>query len=51
MFWPKVVGQSGTASAEPVLVTRPPTKMSSMVTPAVISASLCGHGEAPNGEW
>src|SRR5712691_5093370 len=44
MVWPKVVCQSGTASADPVLVTSPPTKMSSMVAPAVTTANRCGHG-------
>src|SRR6185295_16772871 len=46
MLCPNVVGQSGTASADPVLVTSPPTKMSSTVTPAVSTASRCGHGLA-----
>src|SRR5215831_8841429 len=41
MLWPKVVGQSGTARAAPVLVTRPPNTMSTSVTVAVTRARRC----------
>src|SRR5947209_20605635 len=46
MFCPNVVGQSGTAMPEPVLVTRPPMKMSGSVNAATVSASLRGRAEA-----
>src|SRR5438552_959337 len=36
--WPNDRGQSGTASPDPVLVTRPPTKRSIRVAPAVTTA-------------
>src|SRR4030095_3578674 len=38
MLWPNVLGQSGTASAAPVLVTRPPRRMSTPVAASVMSA-------------
>src|SRR5262245_56563298 len=41
MFSPKVVGQSGTARAAPVLVTSPPKTISTAVTAAVTRASPC----------
>ena len=41
MLWPKVVGQSGTARAAPVLVTRPPKTISTPVAAAVSTASRC----------
>src|SRR4029450_9319883 len=41
MLWPKVVGQSGTARAAPVLVTRPPKTISTQVAAAVSTASRC----------
>src|SRR5581483_3507921 len=45
MVCPKVVGQSGTARAAPVLVTRPPATIRSSVVPAVVAASRCGQSE------
>jgi hypothetical protein len=44
MVYPNVVGQSGTASPAPVLVTRPPARIKRKVAPAVARASPCGHG-------
>src|SRR5262245_50789066 len=41
MLWPKVVGQSGTARADPVLVTSPPKTTSTSVANHVTSASRC----------
>src|SRR5262245_43064090 len=41
MLWPKVVGQSGTARAAPVLVTSPPNRISTNVTAAVTTARPC----------
>src|SRR5688572_5596307 len=38
MLWPKVLGQSGTASAAPVFVTSPPKRMSTNVAATVTSA-------------
>src|SRR5919109_125511 len=43
MLYPKVVGQSGTASAEPVLVTNPPTKSSGKVASVVSRAKRCSQ--------
>ena len=42
-----MVGQSGTASAEPVLVTSPPTKISSSVVAAVSTDKRCGDNLFP----
>src|SRR5688572_33126872 len=41
MLWPKVLGQSGTARAAPVLVTSPPKRMSTNVAATVTSARRC----------
>src|SRR5712692_1927849 len=41
MLWPKVVGQSGTASAAPVLFTSPPNRISTKVAPVVTRARRC----------
>src|SRR2546429_3802000 len=41
MLWPNVVGQSGTARAAPVFVTRPPKTMSTPVAAAVSTARRC----------
>src|SRR6266480_1507346 len=41
MFWPKVLGQAGTASPAPMVVTRPPSRMSTNVAAAVTTASRC----------
>src|SRR5688500_8788836 len=41
MLWPKVLGQSGTARAAPVLVTSPPNRMSTNVAATVTSARRC----------
>ncbi len=41
MSLPKASGQSGTASAEPVEVTRPPTKIRQKVAPAASRAKRC----------
>src|SRR6187402_566515 len=40
MFWPYVVGQSGTESPEPVLVTRLPASTRRTVQPATSFANL-----------
>jgi hypothetical protein len=53
MLCPKVVGQSGTAKAEPVLVTNPPTNKSGKVA-SVVSRAKRGSqrfdGRAPLNE-
>src|SRR3990170_4679120 len=41
MLYPNVLGQSGTASAAPVFVTSPPTRISTSVAAAVTSARRC----------
>src|SRR5262249_31457491 len=46
MLYPKVVGQSGTASPAPVLVTNPPTKRRGNVATAVNRARRRGQGES-----
>src|SRR5215813_5157273 len=46
MLYPKVVGQSGTASPAPVLVTNPPTKRRGKVATAVNRARRRGQGES-----
>src|SRR6266496_2694534 len=43
-------GQSGTARLDPVLVTSPPTKISTKVAPAVKSAKRCRQRKKPCGE-
>src|SRR5215218_3878940 len=52
MLYPKVVGQPGTASAEPVLVTSPPTnrsgKVASMVSRAKRWSQRCGRSASLN---
>src|SRR6185436_48661 len=47
MLWPKVVGQSGTASAAPVFVTSPPNKISTSVAAAVATARRCASRLMP----
>src|SRR2546430_10690526 len=52
MLYPKVVGQSGTASAEPVLVTNPPANKSGKVATVVSRANRwsqrCGRWTSLN---
>ena len=45
MFLPNVVGQSGTAIPESVLVTSPPINNSGTVANVVSTANRWGHGE------
>src|SRR5215472_7954925 len=47
MSLPNASGQSGTASAEPVEVTRPPTKMRQKVAPTASIANRCNARVEP----
>jgi len=49
MLKPKEVGQSGTASQTPKLVTKPPINSNGNVAQARITARRCGQGENDEG--